>query len=270
MAHLESNQVTTRQRNTITPLSIAQNLRTASLQKQNIFKEKLDRLSNKISEASNIENMNNKVAIKIAQKTMISQDLSYVLKDHNVFDSTVLDYQKTATFAQVQAVAQKNAQIRNSFFEDEQSELPQLTERFIDQNRSPFILDQSQINEQTSFQAKSIDISIFKNISHRESLSSRENYTDRKPNLRNDTSRSEAKSSMEYSRISQDESQMANLFDKHIINIDKDIDELAQTFYQKSLKERAFKSLQDNSYVDSDDYTDKDNLYKAKVNNFYT
>ncbi len=64
------------------------------------------------------------------------------------------------------------------------------------------------------------------------------------------------------------ETQISNVFDRHILNIDKDIDELATLFHEKSLKERAFKGLKGMNRISvgsEEDSISEENNLKAEV-----
>ena len=206
------------------------------------------------------EEYKDRSTVRVPTKMGTHYDSSYMLTDYDRYDNlTPFENQKTATFAKVQALANKNAYARQSLANEEGFEFPQCTERFGDITRIPYSVDQSQINDQSMFAGKSIDISLLKNAR----VSTVLNTDFKKKNPREDVS---------YSVIrntgfdpNQSDSQINNLFEKHIVNIDKDIEDLAKIFHEKSLKERGFLALRMNTEAASEYDTDEENNDKAIV-----
>lgn len=211
------------QQNAMTVMTATDSLRSNSSQERAAAIQNLRPI---IEEESIIKPINKPIS-----KAAALQDSAIFLTDHHQYKLPGFSHQKTATFAQSQVLTNQH------YFTNE--EPLELTERFNSSQILPFIVDQSRIpaNEQTYLHEKSVEFGLQNTL--RRSKTPPKGV---KASFRQDMSHMDS--------MNQDVSQVSNLFDKHIENIDKDIQDLARVFHEKSLKEKTLRGLMLGAGVD--------------------
>jgi len=185
-----------------------------------------------------------KSSMRSRSRSNLTHDMPYMLKDIDQYgDASLFENQRTATFAQMQKYNSIADPYQNHFDDD----TPVSTDRFhypTSQNFHPYQGEQSIMRgTHGGFNGRSVDVSLVRYSPNRSSVRSTKPASGHKR-----TPFAQLSNVLDVrGKLNFDEPEQtiigSSLFDKHINNIEKDIEQLAIIFHQKALKEKSMKAI---------------------------